>query len=116
MVHVDPPTEHKAYLHRSGRTARAGAKGTVVTVILPDQSRDVATMIRLAGIRPASARIGPGAAETMALTGPFAEPVYLPQPVVTPPQQQRPSRSPSGPARARGGLPRQGTGGRRRGR
>ncbi len=116
VVHVDPPTEHKAYLHRSGRTARAGAKGTVVTVILPDQSRDVATMIRLAGIRPASARIGPGAAETMALTGPFAEPVYLPQPVVTPPQQQRPSRSPSGPARARGGLPRQGTGGRRRGR
>jgi superfamily II DNA/RNA helicase len=116
VVHVDPPTEHKAYLHRSGRTARAGAKGTVVTVILPDQSRDVATMIRLAGIRPASARIGPGAAETMALTGPFAEPVFLPQPVVTP-QQQRPSRSPSGPARgSRSGLPRQGLGGRRRGR
>ncbi|MDQ2826871.1 MAG: DEAD/DEAH box helicase, partial [Actinomycetota bacterium] len=45
VVHVDPPTEHKAYLHRSGRTARAGAKGTVVTVILPDQARDVATMI-----------------------------------------------------------------------
>ena len=53
VVHVDPPTEHKAYLHRSGRTARAGAKGTVVTVILPDQARDVATMIRQAGIRPA---------------------------------------------------------------
>ena len=64
VVHVDPPTEHKAYLHRSGRTARAGAKGTVVTVILPDQVRDVASMIRQAGIRPASARVGPGARET----------------------------------------------------
>ena len=89
VVHVDPPTEHKAYLHRSGRTARAGAKGTVVTVILPDQSRDVATMIRLAGIRPASARIGPGAAETAALTGPVAEPVFrtvtvAPSPVTAP--------------------------------
>jgi superfamily II DNA/RNA helicase len=115
VVHVDPPTEHKAYLHRSGRTARAGAKGTVVTVILPDQSRDVATMIRQAGIRPASARIAPGAAETVALTGPFAEPVFRPQ-VVPAPAPPRPSRSPSGPARSRSALPRQGTGGRRRGR
>ena len=49
-----------------------GAKGTVVTVILPDQARDVATMIRQAGIRPASVRIAPGAPETMALTGPAA--------------------------------------------
>jgi superfamily II DNA/RNA helicase len=93
VVHVDPPTEHKAYQHRSGRTARAGAKGTVVTVILPDQARDVATMIRQAGIRPASARIGPGAAETAALTGPFAEPVFLPAPAVVAPAPSR-SRSP----------------------
>ena len=35
VVHVDPPTEHKAYLHRSGRTARAGTAGDVVTVVLP---------------------------------------------------------------------------------
>ncbi|HEX2117571.1 MAG TPA: DEAD/DEAH box helicase, partial [Acidimicrobiales bacterium] len=76
VVHVDPPTEHKAYLHRSGRTARAGAKGAVVTVILPDQARDVASMIRQAGIRPTSARIVPGDARTMALTGPAAEPVF----------------------------------------
>jgi len=37
VVHVDPPTEHKAYLHRSGRTARAGNAGDVVTVVLPEQ-------------------------------------------------------------------------------
>ena len=93
VVHVDPPTEHKAYLHRSGRTARAGAKGAVVTVILPDQARDVASMIRQAGIRPASARVGPGAAQTAALTGPVAEPVYRPQPVVVAAAPSRPSRS-----------------------
>ena len=113
VVHVDPPTEHKAYLHRSGRTARAGAKGTVVTVILPDQSRDVATMIRQAGIRPAAARIGPGAAETAALTGPIAEPVFRPQATVTP-TQTRPSRSTSGSPRGRGGRASQPSGGGRR--
>jgi superfamily II DNA/RNA helicase len=101
VVHVDPPTEHKAYLHRSGRTARAGAKGTVVTVILPDQSRDVATMIRQAGIRPASARIGPGAAETAALTGPVAEPVFRPVAVAPAPvaAPTRSRRSPGGERR-----------------
>ena len=106
VVHVDPPTEHKAYQHRSGRTARAGAKGTVVTVILPDQARDVATMIRQAGIRPASARIGPGAPETAALTGPAAEPVFPPPVVAAPaapsrPRPARPGRRPGPPARRR---------------
>jgi len=95
VVHVDPPTEHKAYLHRSGRTARAGAKGRVVTVILPDQSRDVASMIRQAGIRPTPARVGPGSPATVALTGPAAEPVYRPQPVV--------GAAPAGVARRRPG-------------
>jgi superfamily II DNA/RNA helicase len=92
VVHVDPPTEHKAYLHRSGRTARAGAKGAVVTVILPDQARDVATMIRQAGIRPTSANVVPGDARTLALTGPFADKVFrapapspAPQPVAARP-------------------------------
>ncbi len=109
VVHVDPPTEHKAYLHRSGRTARAGAKGTVVTVILPDQARDVATMIRQAGIRPESARISPGAPQTAALTGPFAEPVFRPQAAV---QVQAPSRA--GASRGRSGRPSQPGGGARR--
>jgi superfamily II DNA/RNA helicase len=40
VVHVDPPAEHKAYLHRSGRTARAGAGGTVVTLMTDDQVSD----------------------------------------------------------------------------
>ncbi|KAG4074746.1 hypothetical protein HA402_007022 [Bradysia odoriphaga] len=50
VVHVDPPAEHKAYLHRSGRTARAGAAGTVVTVVLPEQRRDVKDLLRKAAI------------------------------------------------------------------
>ncbi len=52
VVHVDPPAEHKAFLHRSGRTARAGAEGLVVTIMTPDQRRDVASMTRAAGIKP----------------------------------------------------------------
>ena len=44
VVHADPPVEHKAYLHRSGRTARAGAAGTVITLMTDDQVRDVRTL------------------------------------------------------------------------
>ncbi|HEY5555316.1 MAG TPA: DEAD/DEAH box helicase [Cellulomonas sp.] len=60
VVHVDPPAEHKAYLHRSGRTARAGNGGDVVTVMLPEQAGDVRTLTRLAKItvQPQSVRAG----------------------------------------------------------
>ncbi|MEU1204124.1 DEAD/DEAH box helicase [Nocardia sp. NPDC005825] len=50
VVHVDPPAEHKAYLHRSGRTARAGNDGDVVTLVLPDQRTDMAALMRKAKI------------------------------------------------------------------
>ena len=53
VVHADPPAEHKAYLHRSGRTARAGAAGTVITLMTDEQVRDVRALTRAAGIRPA---------------------------------------------------------------
>jgi len=52
VIHADPPVEHKAYLHRSGRTARAGASGTVVTMVLDHQAGDVRTLTRKAGITP----------------------------------------------------------------
>ncbi|WP_010533776.1 DEAD/DEAH box helicase [Brachybacterium squillarum] len=52
VVHADPPVEHKAYLHRSGRTARAGESGTVITVQTPDQKKDVLDLMRKANIRP----------------------------------------------------------------
>ena len=58
VVHVDPPIEHKAYLHRSGRTARAGAAGDVVTVDDPEQRRDVADLLRKAGITAPLEQVG----------------------------------------------------------
>jgi superfamily II DNA/RNA helicase len=60
VVHADPPVEHKAYLHRSGRTARAGNSGTVVTLMLDAQVRDVRDLTRKAGIKPTITRIQPG--------------------------------------------------------
>jgi superfamily II DNA/RNA helicase len=73
VVHVDPPAEHKAYLHRSGRTARAGAEGVVVTVMTPDQTADVRTLTRQAGITPVRSAVAPGAPVLRELTGPPAE-------------------------------------------
>ncbi|MGH3871000.1 MAG: DEAD/DEAH box helicase [Pseudonocardiaceae bacterium] len=83
VVHVDPPAEHKAYLHRSGRTARAGAEGIVVTLSTPEQSGEVRTLTRLAGIRPAIARVRPGAEQITALVGPPASLVSPAVPLVT---------------------------------
>ncbi|WP_392543802.1 DEAD/DEAH box helicase [Oryzobacter telluris] len=57
VIHADPPTEHKAYLHRSGRTARAGASGTVVTLMTDDQARDVRDLTRRAGIKPTTTKV-----------------------------------------------------------
>src|SRR4029079_2630492 len=60
VVHADPPVEHKAYLHRSGRTARAGAEGTVVTLMMDAQVSDVRDLTRGAAIRPPITRTQPG--------------------------------------------------------
>jgi superfamily II DNA/RNA helicase len=60
VIHADPPVEHKAYLHRSGRTARAGAQGTVVTLMTDDQVPDVRELTRKAGIAPTTTRLRPG--------------------------------------------------------
>ena len=50
VVHADPPVEHKAYTHRSGRTARAGAAGQVVTIATPDQVGEVRDLLRRADV------------------------------------------------------------------
>jgi len=60
VVHADPPVEHKAYLHRSGRTARAGAAGTVITLMTDDQVSDVKSLTRKAGITPTTTRVRRG--------------------------------------------------------
>ena len=72
VVHVDPPAEHKAYLHRSGRTARAGSEGVVVTVMTPDQAGDVRALARAASITPTVTQITPTHPVLTALVGPVA--------------------------------------------
>ncbi|WP_443066251.1 DEAD/DEAH box helicase [Streptomyces sp. NBC_01262] len=69
VVNVDPPTEAKDYLHRGGRTARAGESGTVVTLVLPEQRRETARLMTQAGIRPETARVRPGDPELIKVTG-----------------------------------------------
>ncbi|WP_068252037.1 DEAD/DEAH box helicase [Janibacter corallicola] len=60
VIHADPPVEHKAYLHRSGRTARAGAEGTVITLMTDEQVRDVRDLTRKAGIKPTTTKVSVG--------------------------------------------------------
>ena len=61
VVHIDPPAEHKAYLHRSGRTARAGSDGTVVTIATPDQQSDVKSLMKAAGLKVPMVKVTPNA-------------------------------------------------------
>lgn len=72
VVHVDPPAEHKAYLHRSGRTARAGNSGDVVTVVLPEQRKELQTLMRKAGITVSPQPVTAHSHSVQALVGDIA--------------------------------------------
>ncbi len=113
VVHVDPPAEHKAYLHRSGRTARAGAGGDVVTLILPEQRGDVRQLTKAAKIAATPQRVKVGDAAVTALVGEVAahvDPTKAPDGAARKPEAQ-PRRAPkAGGAGGRGG--RGGQGGR----
>ncbi len=100
VVHVDPPAEHKAYLHRSGRTARAGSEGVVVTVMLPEQRGDVRDLTRKAKITAQPKPVAPGDATIKGLVGEVAE--YVRPADITPPQTQakRGTTSTNGGSRA----------------
>ncbi len=99
VVHADPPAEHKAYLHRSGRTARAGASGTVITLMTNEQVRDVRALTRAAGISPTTTKVdGPGHAILSQLAP--GERVLVEGGLVTS----------TAPAARRGGQPRAGSG------
>ncbi len=69
VVHIDPPSEHKAYLHRSGRTARAGNAGDVVTVVLPEQRKDTQALLRRAGIHVTPQQVAADSPAVHALVG-----------------------------------------------
>ena len=72
VIHVDPPAEHKAYLHRSGRTARAGKEGEVVTIVLPTQRKDTADLLRKAAITVTPQRVTAASDAVTALVGEVA--------------------------------------------
>jgi superfamily II DNA/RNA helicase len=112
VVHVDPPAEHKAYLHRSGRTARAGNSGEVITLVLPSERRDLADLMRKAKITVTPQRVtadSPVVAELVGTIAPFVAPSYSERAA-----REDDRRSSGGPYRSSGG-PRRGSGGPRQG-
>ncbi|MFJ9690569.1 DEAD/DEAH box helicase [Kitasatospora sp. NPDC101183] len=90
VVNLDPPTDHKDYLHRGGRTARAGESGTVVTLVLPNQRRAMARMMATAAITPVTTKVSAGGEELARITGarvPTGIPTVIADPVVERPRR-----------------------------
>jgi superfamily II DNA/RNA helicase len=89
VVHADPPNDHKDYLHRSGRTARAGASGVVVSVLAHDQLRAARHLFGRAGVdvTPVDGTPGSEAVRELAESG---EPIV----VVAAPRAERSPRTP----------------------
>lgn len=88
VVHVDPPAEHKAYLHRAGRTARAGTSGTVVTLVMDEQIKEVRELFQKAGVKAAEVKVNENSPELAKITG-----ARRPSGVALPaPGQQQPKR------------------------
>ncbi|WP_418960388.1 DEAD/DEAH box helicase [Streptomyces tritici] len=69
VVNVDPPTDPKDYVHRAGRTARAGESGSVVTLVLSGQRRETSRVLAEAGIAPTVTKVRSGEAELSRITG-----------------------------------------------
>ncbi|MGW4328066.1 DEAD/DEAH box helicase [Nocardia sp. NPDC004573] len=100
VVHVDPPPEPKAYLHRAGRTARAGEDGVVVTLVMDEERRDVEAMARKAGVEVDGVAVRPGDRTLIEITGarrPSGVPVAAAAPVAAP------AAAPAKPARRKTG-------------
>ncbi|WP_327093140.1 DEAD/DEAH box helicase [Nonomuraea sp. NBC_01738] len=92
VLHVDPPQDHKSYLHRGGRTARAGEKGTVVTLVLPNERRSTDQLTRRAGIHPFRLKAAPGHPRIAEVTGsrtPSGEAIPVWEPDVRKPLRAR---------------------------
>jgi superfamily II DNA/RNA helicase len=114
VVHVDPAQDHKDYLHRSGRTARAGESGTVVSLATTRQQKAVKGLTTRAGVNPSTVYVKPGSEDLMRVTG-AQQPSGIPY---TPPVVEAPKRAPrkggSGGGRGYRGNRSGGSGGRGR--
>jgi len=105
VIHADPPAEHKAYTHRSGRTARGGASGTVITVQTKSQSRDVSRLMREAGVTPTAVQAAePGSAALREIAGPAAPPPVVPPEPAPGERSRKGRRGSSGGGSGRGGF------------
>lgn len=69
VLQVDPPKTNKDYLHRAGRTARAGEEGAVVSIVLPHQRKQMRRIVGQAGVRTEPVEVTPGSDELASLTG-----------------------------------------------
>ncbi|MFE0551295.1 DEAD/DEAH box helicase [Streptomyces pilosus] len=101
VVNVDPPSDPKDYLHRGGRTARAGESGSVITLVTRDQRREFSRLMTQAGIAPSITEVRSGDAELSRITGaqaPSGVPVVIAAPVV-----ERPRRAATSSSRNRRG-------------
>ncbi|MGW4123461.1 DEAD/DEAH box helicase [Nocardia sp. NPDC004711] len=95
VVHVDPPADPKDYLHRTGRTARAGASGTVVTIVTPDDREEAARLAERASVTLSDVEVRPGDRRLLEITGarrpsgrPVADPSAPPAPAAEAPREQ----------------------------
>ncbi|MFC7327298.1 DEAD/DEAH box helicase [Marinactinospora rubrisoli] len=101
VVNVDLPTGHKDYLHRGGRTARAGESGRVVSIVAPNQRRQARRLLSDAGVDAKQHLVNPGDELLAEVTG-AREPSW--EPWVEPPEPERPRRGRGGPRHRRGGY------------
>jgi superfamily II DNA/RNA helicase len=115
VLHLDPPRDSKEYLHRAGRTARAGESGAVATLVLPKQRKSTLAMLQKVGVTPEQTWVRPGDAALTELTGartPTGTPVRAEQPPQGNAQRgPRPARDggrPPRPHRDRAGAARHG--------
>ncbi|MGW6985782.1 helicase-related protein, partial [Streptomyces sp. NPDC054932] len=101
VVNIDPPTDPKDYLHRGGRTARAGESGSVVTLVTPNQRRDMTRLMQAAGITPQTTQVRSGEEALHRITGaqaPSGVPVVITAPVVERAKRSAASRGRRRPA------------------
>ena len=113
ILQVDPPADHKDYLHRSGRTARAGDEGVVVTLALPHQKRQVRRLLDAAGVQTEPRLVAPedtAVIETAGGSVPEREPIPQSEldAILRPPRRGRGGRPGGRPGGSRQGDRRQG--------
>ena len=116
VIHADPPTEYKAYVHRSGRTARGGADGAVVTVQTATQAAGVRVLMRKAGVTPQAATASPGSAVLRSIAGPPVRRIAPVTELARVPAPWAPSAAAATPATGRGAAAASGSFRGRRGR